>query len=102
MINQLEAQSVFTHEEGATYWTGEWAPQLLGKQQQRPRTQQPTRRYMVHSPSLQRMSYLSMLTYYIKVTSINILLAYSKTLKFLNLLHLPSMLQYSHSTLYLA
>jgi hypothetical protein len=31
MNNQLEAQAVFTHEEGATYWTGEWAPQLLGE-----------------------------------------------------------------------
>jgi len=31
MNNLLEAQAVFTHEEGATYWTGEWAPQLLGE-----------------------------------------------------------------------
>jgi len=31
MINQLEIQAVFTHEEGATHRTGEWAPQLLGK-----------------------------------------------------------------------
>jgi putative copper export protein len=53
MINQLEAQNVFTHEEGATYWTGELAPQLMGKQQQRQRTKHPARGYLVHSPSLQ-------------------------------------------------
>jgi len=52
MNNQHEAQAVFTHEEGAIYWTGEWAPQLLGEQQQRQRNQHPTRSYLVHSPSL--------------------------------------------------
>lgn len=31
MNNQLEAQAVFTHEEEATYWTGEWAQQLREK-----------------------------------------------------------------------
>jgi hypothetical protein len=67
------------------------------------KTKDPAPYYKLSCPQpITSLNELSMLTYYIMTTSINILPAYSKTLKFLNLLHLPAMLPYSHSTLYLA